>query len=468
MKQHSLEQVTILISVIKWLFLSIVIGIIIGTMVTFFLKILHFSEQSQSLLPFPHYYLLPFALVLSVWMVKKFAPDAEGHGTEKVIEAIHKKDGKIDTAVIPIKLFATVLTLFAGGSAGKEGPGAQIGAGAASFVSELFHFSKKDRKKLVICGISAGFASVFGTPIAGAIFGVEVLFIGLIMYDVLLPSFIAGFAAFFTAQYFGVNYTYYDIRFFQDVSLNIPLIGQVILAGLFFGVISDFTITVLRKFKKNIKKIQINIYLKAFLGGLILVGGSFVVGDHYFGLGLDTIEALLNPYAYVPKEIPWYDFIIKSFYTAITLGVGGSGGIVTPLFYIGASSGHLFGTLMGDNIALFAALGFVSVLAGATNAPIAAIVMAMEVFGLEVAHYAAISAVISFLITGHRSVFSSQILSMRKSEMLKVAIGKEVENSDATIGEKEQKKIQTLRERLEEKRKQRIEDLKHHIARKKE
>ena len=466
MKQHSLEQVTIFISVIKWLFLSIVIGIIIGGLVTFILKVLHFSEQSQSLLPFPHYYLLPFALLLSVWMVKKLAPDAEGHGTEKVIEAIHKKDGKIDTAVIPVKLFATVLTLFAGGSAGKEGPGAQIGAGAASFVSELFHFSKKDRKKLVICGISAGFASVFGTPIAGAIFGVEVLFIGLIMYDVLLPSFIAGFSAFFTAQYFGINYTYYDIRFFQEVSLNIPLIGQVIVAGLFFGIISDFTITVLRHFKKNIKKIPINVYLKAFLGGLILVLGSFVVGDHYFGLGLDTIEALLNPYTYVAKEIPWYDFILKSFYTAITLGVGGSGGIVTPLFYIGASSGHFFGTLMGDNVALFAALGFVSVLAGATNAPIAAIVMAMEIFGLEVAHYAAISAVISFLITGHRSVFSSQILSMRKSEMLNVAIGEEVENSDATIGEKEQKKIETLRERLEAKRKHRIETLKHHIAKK--
>ncbi|MEA2111303.1 MAG: chloride channel protein [Campylobacterota bacterium] len=186
------------------------IGIIIGGMVTLFLKILHYFQQGQSLLPFPHYYLLPFALLLSVSMVKKFAPDAEGHGTEKVIEAIHKKDGKIDTAVMPIKLFATVITLFSGGSAGKEGPGTQIGAGAASFVSELFHFSKKDRKKLVICGISAGFASVFG---------VEVLFIGLIMYDVLLPSFIAGFAAFFTAQYLGVDYTYYDIRFLHDVSL---------------------------------------------------------------------------------------------------------------------------------------------------------------------------------------------------------------------------------------------------------
>jgi H+/Cl- antiporter ClcA len=232
MKQHTLEQTAIFLSVIKWVFLSIVIGIMIGALVTLFLKILHISEQSQLMLPFKYYYLLPFALLLSVWVVKKFAPDAEGHGTEKVIEAVHKKDGKIDVAVIPVKLFATVLTLFAGGSAGKEGPGAQIGAGAASLVSEIFHFSKNDRKKLVICGISAGFASVFGTPIAGAIFGVEVLFIGLILYDVLLPSFIAGFAAFFTAQYFGTHYTYFDIRFFDNVTLNLSLIFKVIGAGL--------------------------------------------------------------------------------------------------------------------------------------------------------------------------------------------------------------------------------------------
>jgi H+/Cl- antiporter ClcA len=282
------------------------------------------------------------------------------------------------------------------------------------------------------------------------------------MYDVLLPSFIAGFAAFYTAQHLGINYTYFDIRFFNDVSINIPLIAKVILAGLFFGLVSDFTITILRNFHKNIKKIPINIYLKAFLGGLLLVVASFFVGDHYFGLGLDMIESMLNPYLYVSVDVPWYDFIVKNFFTAITVGVGGSGGIVTPLFYIGASSGHLFGTLMGDNVALFAALGFVSVLAGATNAPIAAIVMAMEIFGLEVAHYAAISAVISFLITGHRSVFSSQILSMRKSDMLDVAIGEEVQNSNAQMGNKGKNKIQSLRDRIEEKRKARADSSRRH------
>ena len=450
MRKHTIEQITIFMSVTKWLVLSSAVGMIIGASVTLFLKILQFSEESQSLLPFSYYYMLPFALVLTVWIVKKFAPDAEGHGTEKVIEAVHKKEGKIEIAVIPVKLLATVLTVFAGGSVGKEGPGAQIGAGMASAVSDFFRFSKEDRKKLVICGIGAGFASVFGTPIAGAIFGLEVLVIGIIRYEVLLPSFIAGFAAFSTAQYLGIDYSYFDIRFHQHIELDLPLIIEVIVAGLFFGLISDITITSLKRISRTVEKIRLNSYIKAFGGGVILILLSFVVGEQYFGLGLGTINNILQPNPSLSSDIPWYSFLIKTVFTSITLGVGGSGGIVTPIFYIGATSGHWFGTLMGDNhIAFFGALGFVSVLAGTTNAPIAATIMAMELFGLEVAHYAALSIVVSFLITGHRSVFASQLLAMKKSNTLKIEMGDEIGHTKVDI---EEEKIDSIRERLQMKR----------------
>jgi H+/Cl- antiporter ClcA len=460
MKKHTIEQMTIFLSVIKWLVLSSVVGIIIGASVTLFLKILQLSQQSEELLPFKYYYLLPFALLLTVWLVKKFAPDAEGHGTEKVIEAVHKKSGKIEINVIPVKLFATVLTVFAGGSVGKEGPGAQIGAGMASLVSGIFHFSKEDRKKLVICGIGAGFASVFGTPIAGAIFGVEVLVIGLIRYNVLLPSFIAGFSAFSTAQYFGIEYTYFDIRFHQHVTLDILLVGQVVLAGLFFGLISDITITSLREISRAVRKLPTNAYVKAFAGGAILVALSLVVGDHYFGLGLETIDNTLQPDPYFSRDIPWYSFLIKTVFTSVTLAVGGSGGIVTPIFFIGATSGHWFGTLMGDHFAFFAALGFISVLAGTTNAPIAATIMAMELFGLDVAHYAAISVVISFLTTGHRSVFASQILAMKKSDLLKIDMGEEISHTKVKMDDAEMNKMKNISERLQMKRKKRKEESK--------
>ena len=458
MKKHTIEQTTIFFSVTKWLLLSSLVGIIIGAIVTLFLKILQYSELNQNILPFPHYYLLPFALVLTVWVVTKFAPDAKGHGTEKVIEAVHKKDGKIELAVIPIKLLATVMTIFSGGSVGKEGPAAQIGAGMASFVSDLFHFNGDDRKKLVICGIGAGFATVFGTPIAGAIFGVEVLIVGLIRYEVLLPSFIAGFAAFSTAQYLGIDYTYYDIHFHQSVELDLPLILKVVLAGLFFGLISDITITILKRTERSIKKIPLNVYVKAFLGGSLLVLLSLIVGEQYFGLGLDTIDNILYPGELFSQDLPWYAFLLKTIFTSITLGVGGSGGIVTPIFYIGATSGNWFGTIMGDHITFFAALGFVSVLAGTTNAPIAATIMAMELFGIEVAHYAAISVVISFLITGHRSIFPSQILAMKKSDLLDIKHGEDIGHTQVNMREKDINKMNEIRERLQQKRKKRNEN----------
>jgi len=450
--KHITEQTAIFFSVTKWVFLSSVIGVIIGATVTLFLKILEYSENSRSLLPFDFYYLLPFALLLTVWLVKTFAPTAEGHGTEKVISAVHKDHGKIDVSVIPVKTLATVLTIFAGGSVGKEGPGAQIGAGVASLLSTVFKFRKGDRKKLVICGISAGFATVFGTPIAGAIFGVEVLIIGVIMYDVLLPSFIAGFAAFTTAQLLGIQYTYYDLHFFQDVSLDITLIFKVVFAALFFGLVSDIVITTVSKVAKYTKKIKLSVYFKAFGGGVVIVLLTLAVGEQYIGLGLGTIEDALNPNLTSVENIHWYTFLLKTLFTAITLASGGSGGVITPIFYIGATSGHFLGSIISpEHITLFAALGFVSVFSATTNTPIASTIMAVELFGIDIAHYAALGAVISFLISGHRSIFSSQILAMRKSEMLTMKIGGEIENINISLEKYELDKIEKFRRRLKRK-----------------
>ena len=456
LKKHFTEQTAIFFSVTKWVFLSSVVGIIIGAVVTLFLTILGYAESSRSLLPFNYYFILPFALVVTVWMVRTFAPDAEGHGTEKVISAVHKADGKIDLSVIPVKLFATVVSIFAGASVGKEGPGAQIGAGVSSALSDLFKFHKQDRKKLVICGISAGFATVFGTPIAGAIFGVEVLIIGVILYDVLLPSFIAGFAAFTTAQFLGIKYTYYNLHFYHDITLDLSLIFKVVLAALFFGFVSDMVITSVSLTSKIIKQIRLNPYLKAFAGGALIVILTLIFGEEYIGLGLDIIHNAVTPELLHTgrfEEIHWYTFILKTIFTSISLGSGASGGIITPIFYIGATSGHAFATLFSpDQLVLFSALGFVSVLSATTNTPIASTIMAVELFGIDIAHYAALAAVISFLISGHRSIFSSQILAMRKSEMLSVKIGEEVENISIRLEDHEVNKINHLKKRLHMKR----------------
>lgn len=430
--KHFTEQTVMFASITKWILISSSIGALIGAIVSFFLKILEYCENSRSTLPFDYYYTLPFALVITVFIVKKFAPSAQGHGTEKVIEAVHKKSGKMNLSVVPVKLLATVITIFSGGSVGKEGPGAQIGAASASFIASLFKFSNKDRKKMVICGISAGFASVFGTPLAGAIFGVEILIVGALMYDILLPSIVAGFSAFFVAKMFGISYTYFDISFYTVFDFNYVLIAKILLGGIFFGLVADFIITVLRFIHSYVDEIKLNYLLKAFIGGIIIVILTLIVGDEYLGLGFETIKESLSSSFTDHESIPWYAFVLKTIFTALTLGFGGSGGVITPIFYVGATSGNFFGWLVDGYIPLFAALGFVSVLAGATSAPIAAMIMAVELFGMNVAHYAALSIIIAFLMTGHRSVFPSQVLSMKKSEALDVNLGEEIENTQAS------------------------------------
>lgn len=431
-RKHLAEQTIMFASITKWIILSSLIGAIIGAVVSLFLKLLEYCENSRGLLPFDYYYTLPFALAITVFLVKKFAPSAQGHGTEKVIEAIHKNSGKINISVVPIKLLATVLTIFSGGSVGKEGPGAQIGASLASFIAMKLRFSNKDRKKIVICGISAGFASVFGTPLAGAIFGVEILIVGALMYDILLPSIVAGFSAFLVAKMFGINYTYFYIAFYSSFDFNYILLSKVILGGIFFGLVADFIITVLGGFHKFIDMIKLNYIIKAFLGGVIIIILTLIVGEEYLGLGFQTIKDSLSSDDMIHENIPWYAFILKTIFTSLTLAFGGSGGVITPIFYVGATSGNFFGYLVDGYIPLFAAIGFVSVLAGTTSAPIAAMIMAVELFGMDVGHYAAISIIIAFLMTGHRSVFPSQVLSMKKSDAINIKLGEEIVNAETT------------------------------------
>lgn len=209
-RRKILEEGTLFISVLKWSVIATVIGLLVGISTSIFLLLLGSLTIIISEIKF-YYFALPVVFVFSALIVKYLAPEAEGHGTEKVIEAIHERSGKISILVIPVKLITSIMTIAFGGSAGKEGPCAQIGAGISSTVASIFRMSDDDRKKIVICGISAGFASVFGTPIAGALFGIEVLFIGQMLYEVLLPSFVSGFTAYYVASSMGIKYLHNTI-----------------------------------------------------------------------------------------------------------------------------------------------------------------------------------------------------------------------------------------------------------------
>jgi len=420
MRKKIVEESVLFVSILKWLFLASCIGIIVGISTTVFLKALGSSILFTG--SFKYYFLvLPVALFLSSLMVRYLAPEAEGHGTEKVIEAVHKRSGKINPLVVPVKLLATVVTIAFGGSAGKEGPCAQIGGGLASIFSDVFRFGDKDRKKLVICGISAGFATVFGTPIAGAIFGVEVLFVGSLLYEVLLPSFVAGIVSFQVSSALGISYFYEPLKFVPVFSSKFFI--KVCICGLVFGIFSLLFIETLKFFEHLSRKIKIWKPSKALLGGSVLAVSALIFSSRYLGLGLETIKSAIEG-----GQIPSAAFLLKMLFTSITLNFGGSGGIVTPIFFVGAASGNFLGNLLGYDRAVFAAIGMVSLLAGAANTPISASIMAVELFGPAVAPYAAVSCVISFLMTGHRSVYPSQVLAIPKSLSITVATGGEMKD----------------------------------------
>ncbi|MFH1011642.1 MAG: chloride channel protein [bacterium] len=376
MKEVLKEESILAFSVIKWVLLATLIGLIVGCSTAGFLKALEAAIDFASGIPY-YYLLLPLAMAMSALLVRWLAPDAEGHGTEKVIEAVHKRSGRINILVVPVKLVATVLTIAAGGSAGKEGPCAQIGAGLSSSVAGLFGFNDHDRKKLVICGISAGFASVFGTPIAGAIFGVEVLFAGSILYEVLLPSFISGVTAFQVSRALGITYFAHSIAVVPVFTEAFFI--KVVLAGMVFGLCSVVTIEIVRRLGR--------------------IGSAMKL------------------------PLP-----LKALFTGTTLGFGGSGGIVTPIFFIGSTAGAAFANIVGLDPPTFAGIGLVCLLAGSANTPIAASIMSVELFGSKIATYATVACVISFLMTGHRSIFPSQVVAIRKSSSFDVEMGGEMQD----------------------------------------
>jgi len=423
MKKSITEESVLLVSIFKWFIVASLVGAAVGLSTSIFLLSLKWSTLRLG--EHPHYFLLlPLALALSSYITKSLAPEAEGHGTEKVIEAVHRHDGYIKPIVVPIKLITTVITLASGGSAGKEGPCAQIGGGLASIIGNLLHFDKADRKKLVICGISAGFASVFGTPIAGAIFGIEVLFIGGIMYDVLLPTFIAGVMGYQVSAALGITYFYHQIDFVPAFTELFFI--KVMFAGILFGICSLLLVETLNLFQRLAEKIPWWAPLKGLLGGAVLIILTLILSTDYLGLGLDTIEASL-----AGAKIVWYAFAAKIIFTCITLTFGGSGGMVTPIFFIGATFGSILAVLLGVDPATFAAIGMVALLAGAANTPIAASILSVELFGSQIAPYAAVACVASFLMTGHRSVYPSQIFAIMKSSSFRDQTGKEVTDAQA-------------------------------------
>ena len=393
--------------VAKWGALATAVAALAGSASALFLFALdlatHTREANRWLI-----WGLPVAGFVVGWLYLKFGQRVEA-GNNLLIDEIHDPKKVVPLRMAPLVLGGTVVSHLFGASVGREGTAVQMGGALADQLTHFFKLNHVDRRLVLMAGISAGFASVFGTPLAGAVFALEVLAIGRLRLDALLPCTVAAVVADQVGLLWGVQHTPYAVGHVPQITAW--LLAAMVVAGAVFGwtgkLFADGTHGLSRVMKTHIAYAP----LRPFLGGVVIAAvvmwGSF---DRYIGLGIPVmVEAFEHPVAST-------DFLGKALFTIASLGTGFKGGEVTPLFYIGATLGNALAPLLDVPFALLAAVGFVAVFAGAANTPIASTLMAMELFGAEIGVFAALACVMSYLCSGHSGIYRAQRVAHRKTD----------------------------------------------------
>ncbi|HVW95211.1 MAG TPA: voltage-gated chloride channel family protein [Mucilaginibacter sp.] len=417
------EHLAILKHLVRWTLLAVPVAIVIGTMVAFFLWLLtsaiHFRFTHKWLL-----FLLPAAGVLIHFIYQTIGKSSE-KGNNLITEQIHQEGGGVPKRMAPIILITTVITHLFGGSAGREGTAVQIGGSIAAMFGGWFKLKGTDMRMMLIAGIAAGFGAVFGTPLTGAIFAMEVLTIGRIQYDALLPALIAAVVGDVTVGSWHVTHTHYQIDQFitaSDLSTSlihydVLLLVKVIIASAAFGLASFLFAGMVHEIKTICLKLFRIKWMIPVFGALIIIGLVYVNGKpDYLSLGVDAEYhgAVTILTAFKAGGADTWSWLWKTIYTTVTLATGFKGGEVTPLFYIGATLGNTLSAVLNAPVGLFAGLGFIAVFAGATNTPLACTFMGVELFGGEHVLLFAVACFTAYLFSGHSGIYSSQRIAVPK------------------------------------------------------
>lgn len=393
------------INYLKILLLSLIVGVLAGTASAFFLfsldKVTTFREGHQWAI-----WLLPLAgLGIGIWY--HYYGKEVVKGNNLIIEEYSNPQKRVPFKMMPMILFCTIATHLFGGSAGREGTAVQMGGSIADQFTSFFHLNNQERKLILILGISAGFASVFGTPWAGAIFALEVLWVGRFAIQAILPSILAAFIAHHTCLFFKISHTNYTKFILPEFQINFILWS--IIAGIIFGLTAFLFTKSILFFEKQFKEKVLYPPLRPFIGGILIALAVYLMqSTKYIGLGIPTIEEAFK------TELPPYDFLLKLVFTAYTLGAGFKGGEVTPLFFIGATLGNTLSFFIPLPLVLLAGIGLAAIFAGATNTPLACTILAIELFGVDCAVYAGFACIVAYLCSGSIGIYSSQPKSSPK------------------------------------------------------
>lgn len=409
-------------SLAKWIAIVVPMAMAVGSLVALFLWSLDRATELRFEFPWLIYG-MPVAGFAMVWAYQKFGKSAEG-GNNLIVDQIHEPGGGVPLRMAPFILVTTVLTHLVGGSAGREGTAVQLGGSLASAFGKLFKLAPSDIRILLMAGIAAGFGAVFGTPIAGAVFALEVLTIGRIQYEALLPSLLAAIVADWTCHAWSIGHVQYSIAYLGGAGeaigfhLDALLMLKVVVAGVVFGLAAHFFAELSHLASSAYKAILPYAPLRPVLASAILIGLVYVLGTReYLGLGVwspNHEDATILGFFRV-DHIDYWSWAWKGLFTIVTLSAGFKGGEVTPLFFIGAALGSAVAGVLGAPPDLFAGLGFVAVFAGATNTPLACMIMGIELFGATHSVYFAVACFVAYLCSGHSSIYLSQRVGVPKT-----------------------------------------------------